>query len=194
VDSTALHRVAQGEKAVMMRKSDPDEKDYAFAVVIDRSGSMSGGEVKEAEEVAVTLGKALEDVGADVMVTSLKGNMATLEKPFGVDFEARQDTLVNAQAGGGTPRDQALRVVRERSKQYPTTAQKAVMGIPDRRPSDTDAYEDALDRMTDPVIGVQLTNGSGAGEAFYHRYVTAQPGSGELKAKLQELIQEAMDL
>lgn len=194
LDSTALHRVSQGERGIKMRKSEPDEKDYAFAVVIDASGSMGGGKVREAEQTAVTVGAALEDVGADVMIARLLSNRMSLDKPFGVDMDARAGHLTTEHTGGGTPLAQVIRMTRERLNHYPTTAQKAILVITDGKPGDGEAYEQALDACTMPVIGVQLTSGSGTGEEYYHRYVTAEPGTGQLQAMIQELVQEAMDL
>ena len=194
IDGSNLHRVHTGAKGVKKRKEKPDEKDYAFVLIEDGSGSMSGPDIKEAEETTVTIGTALESVGVDVMVIRLLSNRAVVTKPFGVPFDQRVEHTVNAKTGGSTPLAQCIRLGRERLKQYPSDAQRAMMVITDGSPNNDDEYSEALDRCVMPVIGVQLTDGSGAGEEYYHRYVTAQPGSGELQSQLRTLVQEAMDL
>lgn len=194
LDGPSLHRTQTGSKGVKKREQSPDEKDYAITIVVDRSGSMSGTKVAEAEETLTKIGTALEAVGVDVMVINLLDSKAQVGKPFGVDFENRIDHVVNNDTGGGTPLAQCIRLARERLNQYPTSAQRAMMVITDGSPSSPDDYSDALERCAMPVIGVQLTSGSGAGEEFYHRYVTAAPGTGELQAMTQELVQEAMDI
>lgn len=190
----AMMRVKTGQKGVKQRTEKPDEKDYAFLIITDRSGSMRGDKIIEAEETTNTVGNALEAVGADVMTMDLLSSKATVTKPFGVEFDQRVDHTCNATTGGGTPLAQCIRLGRERLNQYPTSAQKAMLVVTDGQPAKAAEYGQELDACTMPVIGVQLTDGSGAGEEFYHRYVTAQPGSGELQSKIQELVQEAMDI
>lgn len=153
LDSRSLSRVVRDDPRVFQQEDDPDEKDYRFIFVLDRSGSM-GSEIEVAERALVTLSNALEEIDIEVSIIDMYQSEARLAKPFGVDTENALDRLLTGETGGSTPLSDVLRVARERvegSEENP-----AMIVVTDGSPNNKNRYLDELQQTHFPVVGVYI--------------------------------------
>jgi len=185
----ATRRAQQGATDVKERVIEPDEKDYDFAFVIDRSGSMRSSMTK-AEEAMIMLALALEAVGVNVMIIEMYGNEARLAKPFGVPTGQQKARVAHGNVSGSTPLSPSVDLARERLNAEGENAYLVV--VSDGAPDNTSAFERAIRNCSMPTLGVNLTNrGDPAGMDDYDRAVAAQPGE-DLQQVLGQLVQEVM--
>jgi hypothetical protein len=152
VDPRSLPRVVTNDPRVFRQRDDPNEKDYATAIVLDRSGSMSGT-IDHAERATVALAYGLEKLGIDTCVVDFRRG-PRLAKPFGASVESCRDALLTGETGGGTPLARTLRLVRERVRHRGGHPFGIV--VTDGQPSDLDNYLDVLRTTRFPVLGVYL--------------------------------------
>ena len=185
----AARRAHRGEKEVKERVVEPEEKDYDFAFVIDRSGSMRSS-MQKAEEAMVMLALALEEVGVDVMIIEMYNNEVRLAKPFGVPSEQQKDRLVHGNVSGSTPLAPSVDLARERLNAEGDNSYLVV--VTDGAPDNVDAFETSIRNCSMPTLGVNLTNhDEPAGMGDYDRAVAASPGE-DLQQVLTQLVQEVM--
>lgn len=157
LDPRSLSRVALDDPRVFRQEDDPDEKDYKFVFVLDRSSSM-GSEIEAAERSLVTLSRALEELDIDVSIIDMYRSSARLAKPFGVQTENALDRLLTGSTSGSTPLSDVLRVARERVEGDDGTP--AMIVLTDGQPNNRQTYLDEVQRTNFPVVGVYLALGA----------------------------------
>lgn len=190
LDPSALHRSATDGKRLKMQRESPDETDYHCLFVIDRSGSMAGDTVSIAEQAMGTLVFALESVDVNVAVMELYDRHCQLAKPFSKSATAVAGQLFNGRAQGGTPLSDTLQIAREQLKHE--QGKRFLFVITDGSPSDPQRYMEALRRFTFPVVGINLSGTDPAGREQFHREVTVDPETVEIRTALRQLIQEVL--
>ena len=189
LDPTALHRHATGETHLKFRRELPDERDHHCLFVLDRSGSMSQY-VHRAERAMGALVFALESVDVDVGVIELLDKTVRLAKPIDREADRVPERLFHGEATGGTPLSDTLHIARERLKHE--QGNRFLFVITDGRPADPDRYRAALDRFAVPVVGIHLAGDRAAGTDQFHRQVTVDPETEELRRALRQLVQEVL--
>ena len=171
VDSKRVHKTQQGSTNVFQKTSDPDDKDYACMIVLDRSGSMRS-QVSDAEKAAGGLAFALEDIGVEVGQLSFSGGDIMLEKDFGEDVEDAKKKIFRGYNSGGTPMSDALALARARLSI--AGDHSFVIVITDGEPDHRERYRDELHKCDFPVLGVYLNNNGEFGDdhinenAYFH--------------------------
>lgn len=153
LDPRSLNRVARDDPRVFRQEDNPEEKDYTFVFVLDRSGSM-GGEIEAAEQALVTLARALEEIDIEVSIIDMYQSSTRLAKPFGVKTENVLDRLLTGSTGGSTPLADVLRLARERVQG--SDSKPAMVVLTDGQPNDKDTYLSELQQTHFPVVGVYL--------------------------------------
>lgn len=188
LDSPSLHRTAVGERRIKRRKIEPEDKDYHFLFVLDRSSSMGwSDDMKRAEEALGMLAYALEEVGVEVSIIELYTSKARLAKPFGVPIDSRKEHVFNGETAGGTPIGAALQLARERLLREGDNRYMVV--ITDDEPGDSALFEETVSKSPMPVIGINI--GVDASDVDYHRQIGVTDASA-LKDELVSLVQEVM--
>jgi len=190
LDPAALHRSATGGRRLKMQRILPEENDYHCLFVLDRSGSMNGDTMPTAERAMGMLVIALETVDVAVSVLELYDKEVRLTKPFAQPARSVRDRLFHGAAQGGTPLADTLHIARERLKRE--HGKQFLFVVTDGTPSDPRRYMDALDRCTMPVVGVNLADDEAAGTSEFHRQVTVDPETEELRTALRQLVQEVL--
>jgi len=153
VDTRSLPRIARSDPRVFRQRDSPDEKDYSAAIVLDRSGSMDS-DIHHAEESAVALAFALEELDIETCVIDMYRSRPRLAKPYGSPVQSNLDSLLTGETGGETPLSKALRLARERVTDRDETPFCIV--VTDGQPDNQDAYMDELRKTQFPVLGVYL--------------------------------------
>lgn len=194
-DPQAMWQLGYGNTRVFTNEREPEDKDYNVVLLLDRSGSMGGDAmaewiVDEAEATCIGLAWALEELGADVAIISLGGDVS-LEKPFGASVESYKSVLARGHSRGGTPLGRALELAVDRLEGR--QGESLVFSITDGWPSDEDRYLDALERLTFPVVGVYF--GPDVPDLddvreFYHRIAaTDKEGlSNEVRSLIKRMV------
>lgn len=198
----SMMRVERNDFRVFERDEEHEEKDYHAIFVLDRSGSMSGAPVRDAEEAMTSMALALEKVNSrdkiQTCIMDLLSSQARLAKPFGTDIISERGNIVtpNGQSGGGTPLAQVLHLARKRVQEENT--QPFMIVVTDGRPSSLDRYRNELKNATFPVLGIYITsqNAYSSGthsedESYFHQtvYVT---DTNEIDKALMQLCQGVM--
>lgn len=171
VDSKRVHKTQQGSTNVFSKHSDPDKKDYACMIILDRSGSMRS-EMSEAEKAAGALSFALEDIGVDVGQLSFGGGNIHLEKDFGETVDEAEKKMFRDYQSGGTPMSDALTLARGRLAM--AGSHPFVIVITDGEPDHRERYRDELHQCDFPVLGVYIKSGGDFDEdhvneaAYFH--------------------------
>lgn len=183
----AAVRASMGERNVKQRTNRPDEKDYHAAVVLDRSGSMSGSDIRHAERAVAMWTLALEEVGVETMVCDLYGYDLLLSKPFGVASESRPGHLCNGRTAGGTPLSDVLDLVKGRLDRI--GGRKFAVVVTDDQPANPDTFGQTVQGTTFPVLGVSITGGDPPD--YYDRAVAVDSGDA-VAGQLKQLAREVM--
>lgn len=189
LDPAALHRHALGETRLKLRRETPDDVDYRCLFVLDRSGSMRP-HIRVAERAMGMLVVALESVDVEVDVLELLDKEVRLAKPADRDVGTAAGRLFHGQATGGTPLTDTLHIARERLKRE--QGRRFLFVVTDGLPADPDRYREALDRFPVPVVGVNLNTDRAAGTREFHRQVTVEPETDQLRRALRQLVQEVL--
>ncbi|MFC6954953.1 VWA domain-containing protein [Halorubellus litoreus] len=189
IDPQRLARAAQGRDRVFKRRVRGDERDYRCLVVLDRSGSMDGDRIRDAESATAQLVHALHDVGVDVSVLSLLENAPFLELPFGGTPNRYADAITAGRASGWTPLTDTLEIARNRLDAGSGTRSFIVV-VTDGAPDDEDAFLDQLDRCNVPVYGVYVDGDPGTHARFFDRIVYTD--SSSLDATLRSLARQLL--
>ncbi len=189
LDPAALHRHALGETRLKLRRETPDDVDYRCLFVLDRSGSMRP-HIRVAERAMGMLVVALESVDVEVDVLELLDKEVRLAKPADREAGRAAGRLFHGQATGGTPLTDTLHIARERLKRE--QGRRFLFVVTDGLPADPDRYREALDRFPVPVVGVNLNTDRAAGTREFHRQVTVEPETDQLRRALRQLVQEVL--
>jgi cobaltochelatase CobT len=188
LDERAFHRTATGSRDIKKRSVEPEEPDYSAAIVLDRSGSMSGPDVFSGASAMLMWLMALEDVGVDTMGVDLFDSSIHLSKPMGVGVEESLDRVASTATAGGTPLSEVLAVVRERLIQQ--DGEHFMVVVTDGAPRSVDAFENELRKTHFPVVGVTIGD-SDTGQGIYHRSVNVDDADG-VEGALEHLLHEVM--
>lgn len=184
----ATVRARRGSKEVLERVDEPDEKDYRFMFLLDRSGSMGGSNIQEAEKALGMLAIALEEVGVDVMVMELYSSTARIAKPSEQPVEKAKGRIFNGQTSGGTPIGKALDMARARML---GEEHAYMVVVTDGAAGDPEIFEEVIQTSPMPVLGVNIGSRNAAGTDQYTRSVETSSGV-DLRQRLQDLVQEVM--
>ncbi|AGM11669.1 hypothetical protein HCTV5_60 [Halovirus HCTV-5] len=187
-DSRSMHRSGRSTKVFKTRNT-PDQKDYECIVVLDRSSSMSGQLVRQAERAAGALLMSLQGVGVNVSMVSVDSNEAVLEVPFGGKVEDQKNVIFTESTGGSTPLSQATYLCRHRINQHATTT-RFMLVITDGRPDDGNQFAKQVGECNFPVLGVEI-GGNSYGNPGYDR-TTQVPQNGDILGSLRNLVNEVM--
>lgn len=155
-----LMRVEREDFRVFETTEERGEKDYHAMFVLDRSGSMNGQPIRDAEESVGSMAYALEKVNRNekikVSVMDLYQSQARLVLPFGVDVDTKRGNLFSGLSGGGTPLHKAVYLARNRVLQE--DSHPFMIVVTDGRPSNLDQYREELQKANFPILGVYITS------------------------------------
>lgn len=195
-DRRNIVNAARGSPRVFERDEESNEKDYDCIVVLDRSGSMGGDDIEQAELATNALVNALCDIGVNTSVMDLYHNEARLAMAFGEEPEMERENLSSGMARGGTPLSKAVHLARRRVQDKDSTPFMIV--VTDGRPNDEQKYRQELLKATFPVLGVIITHEGAIEDGYhdgeeelYHRHVFVT-GEDNLSESLLNLAQEVM--
>lgn len=189
IDPQRLARAAQGRDRVFKRRVRGDERDYRCLIVLDRSGSMRGDRIKQAETATAQLVYALHDVGVDVSVLSLLDDAPYLELPFGGTPDRYADAITTQRAHGWTPLSDTLEIARHRLDAG-AGSRPFIVVVTDGHPDDEDAFSAQLDRCNVPVYGVYVDGTPDDHARFFDRivYTDSESLDATLRALARRLI------
>lgn len=162
IDSRSLTRLKQRDLRVFRKREDPEGKDYAVILILDRSGSMRR-DIHDTEEACASLAYALHSLDIDTSVLDVCDRTPKLAKPFGVDPKNCLETLLTGETSGSTPLSPALRIARERleeREEFPF-----VVILTDGRPDNPREYMTELKQCRFPVLGVYINFGGSSDPA-----------------------------
>lgn len=196
----SMMRVERDDFRIFEKTEEGKEKDYHAIFVLDRSGSMGGQPVRDAEEalgsMAIALNKVNRQDKINVSVLDLLNSQARLTLPFGVDPQDKRGNLFSGQSGGGTPLSKVLYLARQRVLEEDSHPFMVV--VTDGQPANHEKYKEELQKANFPVLGVYITSKGvrGRGTLDSHDevfdrsvYVT---DTDEIDDKLMSLCQEVM--
>lgn len=156
----SMMRVERDDFRVFERTEEGKEKNYHAMFVLDRSGSMSGQPVRDAEEALGSMALALQKVNRkdkiDVSVMDLYKSQARLTLPFGVDADTKRANIFNGRTSGGTPLAKVLYLARQRVLEEDSHPFMVV--ITDGRPSNRQKFREEVKKANFPVLGVYITS------------------------------------
>jgi Mg-chelatase subunit ChlD len=187
-DSRSMHRSGRSTKVFKTRNT-PDKKDYECIVLLDRSSSMNGQLVRQAERAAGALLMSLQGVGVDVSMISVDSNEAVLEVPFGGEVDDQKNVIFTESTSGSTPLSQATYLARHRINSHATTT-KFMLVITDGRPDKEKQFAKQVGECNFPVLGVEIGSKS-YGNPGYDR-TTQVPKNGNILGSLRNLVNEVM--
>ncbi|MFB6176327.1 MAG: VWA domain-containing protein, partial [Halobaculum sp.] len=153
LDPRSLPRLARNDPRVFRSDDEPDEKEYAMVLVLDRSGSMSKT-IGVAERAVATLAQALESVGVETCLVEMYRSSARIAVPFTVETAAVPEAVLTGETSGGTPLAEVLAIAREYVAR--TDGDPAMITVTDGKPSDEVAYREQLRQTPFPVLGVYV--------------------------------------
>jgi Mg-chelatase subunit ChlD len=169
--------LARGDVDAFSVRQQGDEKQYDLVLVLDRSSSMSNL-IHTAEDAVARFALACEDLGINVAIIDFVHGDARLIKPFSVETEHVQASLMSGETGGGTPLTDALGLARcllDQRRDSPL-----VIIITDGKPGSADDYQQELQQTYGPVCGLTLALDTPHGQAperakdveqFYDRHL-----------------------
>jgi Mg-chelatase subunit ChlD len=169
--------LARGDVDAFSVRQQGDEKQYDLVLVLDRSSSMSNL-IDTAEDAVARFALACEDLGINVAIIDFVHGDARLIKPFSVETEHAQASLMSGETGGGTPLTDALGLTRSLLDQRRDSP--LVIIITDGKPGSADDYQQELQQTYAPVCGLTLALDTPNGQAperaedveqFYDRHL-----------------------
>lgn len=95
-----LHRIPVGDFRIFQNKEESDIKDVAFTLLVDESGSMSGGKTREARRATIMFGEILDALGVPFEILgfstqNLTGEQARVSKAYTDNYYNRSDRLMH---------------------------------------------------------------------------------------------------
>ncbi|QLC35724.1 VWA domain-containing protein (plasmid) [Halarchaeum sp. CBA1220] len=179
-DTRAGHRLAIGDSRVCKSQTMGNEKQYALALILDRSGSMRSGSPPKIEVATQALARfalAAETLGIRVAIIDFIHGNARLIKPFSVETRHVQSGLLDTSCGGGTPLADAIELANdllEAQRDDPL-----IISVGDDQTA-ADAVKDVIRRAYAPVCSLTIatdTEGTLSGSAselaqYYERQET----------------------
>ncbi|WP_254841500.1 MULTISPECIES: VWA domain-containing protein [Haloarculaceae] len=169
--------LARGDVDAFSVRQQGDEKQYDLVLVLDRSSSMSNL-IDTAEDAVARFALACEDLGINVAIIDFVHGDARLIKPFSVETEHVQASLLSGKTGGGTPLTDALGLARRLLEQRRDSP--LVLIITDGKPGSPGDYQEELQQTYTPVCGLTLALDLPRGQAperakdveqFYDRHL-----------------------
>jgi Mg-chelatase subunit ChlD len=169
--------LARGDVDAFSVRQQGDEKQYDLVLVLDRSSSMSNL-IDTAEDSVARFALACEDLGINVAIMDFVRGDARLIKPFSVETEHVQASLLSGKTGGGTPLTDALGLARRLLEQRRDSP--LVLIITDGKPGSPGDYQEELQQTYAPVCGLTLALDLPRGQAperakdveqFYDRHL-----------------------
>lgn len=164
VNRKTAYRLGYGDPRVFDTQIPGDEKEYFIVIVLDRSGSMdptrydngSDGptKIQVATSAVARFAVACEDLGIDVAVVDFYDDTARLAKPASVDAEFAQETLLNTDAGGGTPLSDALTLATSLSEM--DSKESIIITMTDGKPRDVDGTAEVIKQSYAPVCSLTV--------------------------------------
>jgi Mg-chelatase subunit ChlD len=134
--------------------------------------------IDTAEDAVARFALACEDLGINVAIIDFVHGDARLIKPFSVETEHAQASLMSGETGGGTPLTDALGLTRSLLDQRRDSP--LVIIITDGKPGSADDYQQELQQTYAPVCGLTLALDTPNGQAperaedveqFYDRHL-----------------------
>ena len=169
--------LARGDVDAFSVRQQGDEKQYDLVLVLDRSSSMSNL-IDTAEDAVARFALACEDLGINVAIMDFVHGDARLIKPFSVETDHVQASLMSGETAGGTPLTDALGLARRLLDQRRDSP--LVIIITDGKPGSADDYQQELQQTYAPVCGLTLALDTPHGQAperakdveqFYDRHL-----------------------
>ncbi|WP_049984629.1 VWA domain-containing protein [Halobellus rufus] len=169
--------LARGDVDAFSVRQQGDEKQYDLVLVLDRSSSMSNL-IDTAEDAVARFALACEDLGINVAIMDFVYGDARLIKPFSVETDHVQASLMSGETAGGTPLTDALGLARRLLDQRRDSP--LVIIITDGKPGSADDYQQELQQTYAPVCGLTLALDTPHGQAperakdveqFYDRHL-----------------------
>lgn len=198
INPRSIHKAESGDPNIFHQRKNRSERDYAVAVILDRSHSMSSNYLSsqvsvlsEAERGAGSLTKCIEDLGIDVCQISMYGGDICIEKDFPEKTENIEYNMFSDMSTGGTPLTETLLLARERVQEW--WGDPLIFVVTDGVPDDSEMYRKQLDRCNFPVLGIHVSSSddtAGADSNDYHRLVEC--GEGEIQDSVQRLIKSVI--
>lgn len=189
LDSATVARVAAGNDRIFKTQDSPEDPDYNCVIVLDRSGSMDGGDIRSAQKAVGALSVGLYDADIDVSVVSYGGDYHFLELPFGADPRERVNNLFSEKTTGGTPSTQALKIALE-SVDTGSNRHDFVIFITDGKPKNAWEFENVLRGADIPVCGIRIgTRSSNVDKSLYHEYVRCR-SPGDVFEEMREFSEQ----
>ena len=169
--------LARGQVNVFQVTQQGEEKEYDLVLILDRSISMRNA-VGTAEDAIVRFAIACEDIGINVGILDFYQDKARLIKPFSVETQFVQSSLLSGDREGGTPLSDALSIGNELLEQRWNSP--LILIVTDGKPGDAERYQDVLASTYAPVCGLTLCLGRSRStipeqvsqnEQFYDRHM-----------------------
>lgn len=197
-DSNRMMAASRGSARVFEREEPGDERRYETYIVLDRSSSMRGADMKSAELSTATLMIALEEAGVKTELVDFYSSDARLIKTRSQDAKDEGGSILRGsrEVSGGTPIGKVMRLVAERVDGV--RDQPFVIVVTDGKPGNRDEYTSALGDLNQedvPVIGVTVGRGNKISEStmndLFNSWVQVE-NNDELTNRLEELARGVM--
>lgn len=192
IDPKRMISAEKGSTKIFEKTKPGEDKDYSCAIVVDRSGSMSG--VIDELEIAVgSVAWGLEANGVDTCILDTESSQTTLSKPFGTKTENFKEKLFSRRCGGGTPLTSTFEFAKERIDQGAGEIPFCIV-MTDGAPASRSNFKDAVGSANFPVLGMYFANNRANVQnqlKLYNKAVTVQ-NSDDVNKKLIDLINQIM--
>lgn len=168
LDGSRVTRAVRGDQRVFQRRSSGDDRDYSCVLVLDRSGSMRGDQIKAAERAVAQLLAAFDTVDVDVGLLSLLQGIPYLEVPMGGAPTNHLDRFLRTDASGGTPLTETLSAARSLLEEGQGSV-PLVFVITDGKPDRPETYHRELAACSFPVFGMYVSPNEAANNEYTAR-------------------------
>lgn len=189
LQSGLLYNLAVNNPNVMGQRRPGDNKDYRFVLILDRSSSMGGEDIKRAEDAVVQAALALDACGVDVCIIDFYQNGIRILKPFEQPIEECKSRLLTGATSGRTPLGKALAFATEQLELYREPGH--IIAITDDDPTDESRYREVLASCPYKVHGalINLGRGTPPNPSRADQLYDSHTCIGAKSALLEELVQ-----